>query len=95
MERSYFNIQSELSMNFNKYFCNEEIIYTMGTSMILNSIEFNGMEPRISGLVLNPFKDIILYLYGGSNYYYISKEEQGIWYDIVEHRALRHRVNLL
>ena len=82
-------------MNSKQYFCNEEIIYTMGTSMILNNIEFHSMEPRISGLVLIPFKDIILYLYGGSNYYYISKEEQGIWYDIVKHQALRHRVNLL
>jgi len=82
-------------MNSKQYLCNEKIIYTMGTSMILNNIEFNDTEPRISGLVLNPFKDIILYLYGGSNYYYISKEEQGIWYDVVEDRALRHRVNLL
>jgi len=82
-------------MNSKQYLCNEKIIYTMGTSMILNNIEFNDTEPRISGLVLNPFKDIILYLYGGSNYYYISKEEQGIWYDVVEHRALIHRVNLL
>ena len=82
-------------MNFQQYFCNAEMIYTMGTSMILNNIEFYRSETRILGLVLIPFKDIILYLYGGSNNYYISKEEQGIWYDVVEDRALRHRVNLL
>ena len=82
-------------MNSKQYLCNEKIIYTMGTSMILNNIEFYGTEPNILGLLLIPFKDIILYLYGYSNYYYISKEEQGIWYDVVEDRALRHRVNLL
>jgi len=82
-------------MNFPQYFCNEEIIYTMGTSMILNNIEFYFVESRRFGPALIPFKDIVLYLYGNSNYYNIFKEEQGMWYNVVKHQALGHGVNLL
>ena len=82
-------------MNFNKYFCNEEIIYIMGTSMILYIIGFLDAEPRLSSLMLHPFKHIHLYLYEGSNDYHISKKEQGIWYILLDHKVHRYWVRLV
>jgi len=77
-------------MKFNKYFCNEEIIYIMGTSMVLNTIRFFYAEPRLSALMLNPFKHMQLCLFEGSSGYYVTKKEQEHWYtvlDVTEHRS--------
>ena len=82
-------------MNFNKYFCNEEIIYMMGTSMVLNTIGFFYAGPRLSTLMLNPFKHMQSCLFEGSSDYYVSKQEQGNWYNLLDHTKHRSWVNLI
>ena len=82
-------------MKFNKYFCNEEIIYVMGTSVVLYTIGFYNMEPGLSSFALTPFKRMALTLYTGSSYYNISKNEQLDWYNFLEREIHRYRVRLL
>ena len=82
-------------MKFNKYFCNEEIIYIMGTSMVLNTIGFYNMEPGLSSFILTPFKYMALSLFTGRSYYNISKKEQLNWYNFLERGIHRYWVRLL
>ena len=89
-------------MNFNKYFCNEEIIYIMGTSVVFTGHEFWKSKHRPSIFIIEALKDTLLHLYTGSNdyfieaYHYVEKWGRDHWDTIIDHRkVLDMKVNLI
>jgi len=81
-------------MNAGQYFCNEEQIYTMGASMVFTGHEFWKSKYGPSTFIIEELKDTLLYLYTGSNdyfiesYHYVEKWDRDDWDTIIDHRKV-------
>ena len=89
-------------MNSPQYFCNEEQIYIMVASMVFTGHTFRKSKYVPSTFIIEALKDTLLYLYTGSNdyfiesYHYVEKWGRDDWDTIIDHRkVLVIRVRLI